>query len=258
VQHHGPARLLTGRERALNLTAMQIIRQQLLTGAAAADDTAVVIDVFRAFTCSSLLLHFGVERLLLEEDPARALELKKSRGFIALGEIDGVMVEGFDFGNSPSQIAAAGEGIFRGRTVVQRTSAGVRGVFAAEKNCRTVYTAGYTTAAALAAVLLRDRPRRVHLVAMGLNGVSPSPEDENCAAYLQHLLDPRSPYDHLAALKEILTHESALKFLRGDRPQFPPADVTYCLQRDLFPSAMKVFDTPDGFELRAVPAESPA
>ena len=71
---------------------MRIYRQQLLEGAYAARDTAVVIDVFRAFTCSAMLLNFGVERLLLEEDPVKVLELKKNHGHLALGEIGGVMV----------------------------------------------------------------------------------------------------------------------------------------------------------------------
>jgi len=48
---------------------MRIYRQQLMSGAAAARDTAIIIDVFRAFTCSAMLLSYGVECLLLEEDP---------------------------------------------------------------------------------------------------------------------------------------------------------------------------------------------
>ncbi len=233
---------------------MLIHHRQLLEGAGEARHTAVIIDVFRAFTCAGILLDYGVARLLLEEDPARVLELKKRFGHLALGEIGGVMVEGFDLGNSPSEIVARGPEFFRGRTVVQRTSAGVRGIFRAVEHCDTVYAGSFTTAGALARRLLADNPPEVHLVAMGENGAKPMPEDQCCANLLHSLLDPGRPYSHLAALREIIPHESAQKFLRGDRPHFPPADVTFCLQRDLFGFAMRVNVTAAGeLELRAVP-----
>ncbi len=231
---------------------MQIHRQQLLTGAAAARDTAIIIDVFRAYTCSSFLLNAGVERVILEEDPERALALKHEHGWLALGEVNGVMVEGFDLGNSPSDIVAAGEKLLRGRTVVQRTSAGVRGAVAAAENCRHVFVGAFTTAAALAAVVRKLNPAQLHIVAMGWNALEPMPEDERCADYIQSLLEPGRPYDHVAALHDILTHESARKFLRGDKPHFPPTDVTWCLMRDLFPWAIRVERTALGLELERV------
>ena len=229
---------------------MQIHRHSLLAGAAECRDTAVIVDVFRAFTCASILLHYGVGRLLLAEDPETALKLKKDKDYLALGEIGGKMVEGFDFGNSPSEITSAGAEFFRAKNVVQRTSAGVRGIFAALGHCGTVYAAGFTTAAALARLIRRENHAEVHIAAMGQDATSVTPEDEQCAAYIQHLLKPGSPYDHPAALHEILSHESARKFLRGDKAHFPPPDVTWCLQRDLFPFAMKVHTAEDGPELR--------
>jgi len=233
---------------------MRIYRQQLLSGAAAARDTAVIIDVFRAFTCSAMLLSLGVECLLLEEDPDKVLGLKKRFGYLALGEIGGVMVKGFDLGNSPSGIAAAGPRYFRGRTAVQRTSAGVRGVFAAAGSCSRVFAAAYTTARAVAGALKRTNPAEVHLVSMGESGTAATPEDEECAAYLHHLLDPGQPYDHFSSIRKILAHESAKKFLRGDKAHFPPADVAWCLQRNVFPFAMEAVPTERGIELRTAAA----
>ena len=229
---------------------MQIHRHSLLAGAAECRDTAVIVDVFRAFTCASILLHYGVGRLLLAEKPETALKLKEEKGYLALGEVGGKMVEGFDFGNSPSEIAGAGAEFFRGKKVVQRTSAGVRGIFATLGRCGTVYAAGFTTAAALARLIRREDHPEVHIAAMGQDAVTVTPEDEQCASYIHHLLEPESPYDHLAALHEILSHESARKFLRGDKAHFPPPDVTWCLQRDIFPFAMQVHPAEDGPELR--------
>ncbi len=228
---------------------MKIHRQQLLTGASSASDTAVIIDVFRAYTCSSFLLHFGVERIILEEDPIRALHLKRENGWLAIGEVNGVMVDGFDLGNSPSDIVSAGYAVLSGKIIVQRTSAGVRGAVAAAEHCRNVFVGAYTTASALARVIQRLEPDQLHLVAMGWNALEPMPEDECCADYIHSLLEPGRPYDHVAAMHGILTHESAQKFLRGDKPQFPPTDVTWCLMRDLFPWAIRAVRSELGLEL---------
>ena len=90
---------------------MKIQRRQFIEGAAKARHSAVIIDVFRAWTCSSFLLHCGVERVVLEQDPARALELKRENNWLALGEVDGIKIKGFDLGNSPTEIIAAGKSI---------------------------------------------------------------------------------------------------------------------------------------------------
>ena len=153
---------------------MKIHRRQFIDGAAKSRHSAVIIDVFRAWTCSSFLLHFGVERIVLEQDPARALELKHENRWLALGEVDGIKIKGFDLGNSPTEIVAAGESKFAGQTVVQRTSAGVRGAFAAADGCANVYAGAYTTAAALARCPAQDPPE-INLVAMGWNGSESTP-----------------------------------------------------------------------------------
>ena len=220
---------------------MEITRHSLLDGARSVSGTAVIIDVFRAFSCAALLHHLGVADLYLEENPDKVLELKSTRGFIALGENEGVMIEGFDLGNSPTEILAREREFFRGKTVVQRTSAGVRGIFAAfESGAERVFAAGYSTAAPLAARIIRANPENVHLVAMGLSGREKTPEDERLGDYLESLLTNGAvEYDHFAALQSILTHESAQKFLRGDRKHYPPTDVTYCLQKDIFDFALE-------------------
>ncbi|MFH1068625.1 MAG: 2-phosphosulfolactate phosphatase [Candidatus Glassbacteria bacterium] len=219
---------------------MIVHRHSLLEGARAALGTAVIVDVFRAFTCASLLLDFDVTELLLAENPEDALRLKRDHGCLALGEVEGVMVEGFDLGNSPADIARSGRDFFAGRKAVLRTSAGVKGVFAAAGRCDRIYAASYTTVSALAKVLKNSGAAEVHIAAMGWSGRNRTPEDEQCARCLHSLLDPAVSYDHASALAEILTHESALKFLRGDKPHFPAADVAWCLQKDLFAFAMKV------------------
>lgn len=219
--------------------SLPILRKSLLSGARQAEGVAVVIDVYRAFTSAALMLHLGAAKLLLLTEPEAVLKLKQEQGYLAVGEVDGAMVSGFDLGNSPSHILAAGRAFFAGRTVAQRTSAGVTGAVAAARRAETVILGSYVTAAAIARHIrrLEPPPPAVSLVAMGNKGRQITPEDEACADYLEHLLAGR-PYDHAAALRRIVEHECTLKFLRGDQVHFPPSDPIYCLQRDLFDFAV--------------------
>jgi len=213
----------------------QILRKSLLTGAREAQGVAVVIDVLRAFTCAAFMVHLGAEKIVLQADPEDILKLKREKGYLAVGEVGGRMVPGFDLGNSPSQIVAAGRDLFAGRTVAQRTSAGVTGAVAAAEHSDLVILGGFVTAGAIARYIQRlsPPPEVVSLVAMGLGGKEPTPDDEICADYIEHLLSGET-YDPAAALQQVVEHECCQKFLRGDRPHFPPTDPVYCLQRDLF------------------------
>lgn len=213
---------------------LQVRRQGLLDGARQAEGVAVVIDVYRAFTSAALMLHLGAEKLLLVAGAEEALDLKRSLGTLAVGEVKGRKVPGFDLGNSPAEVLAAGRALFEGRVVAQRTSAGVQGAVAAARRCDKVFLGSFLTAAATSRAIaaLSPPPRVVSLVPMGLEGRVPMPDDEGCADYLEHLLTGR-PYDHIATLQHIVEHEATKKFLRGDAPHYPPADPIYCLQRDL-------------------------
>jgi 2-phosphosulfolactate phosphatase len=144
-------------------------------------------------------------------------------------------VPGFDLGNSPSRILAAGRDLFAGRVVALRTSAGVTGAVTAGHLASGLILGSYATARAIACHIhrLSPAPEVVSLVAMGNAGTEVTPDDEACADYLEHLFTGRA-YDHVAALRRVVEHECTQKFLRADRAHFPPADPVYCLQRDLF------------------------
>jgi hypothetical protein len=47
-------------------------------------------------------------------------------------------------------------------------------------------------------------------------------------------------YDHNKALSEILSNETAQRFLRADSPHFPAEDTILCLQRDVYDFALRV------------------
>lgn len=215
-------------------SSLRILRKRLLSGAAAAEGIAVVIDVLRAFSSAAYMAYLGAEQIVLMADPEEALRFKSETGALAVGEVGGRRVGGFDLGNSPARIVTAGRGLFAGRTVVQRTSAGVTGAVAAARSAEQVILGSYVTSSATARYLQGlHPPGTVTLIAMGDGGREGTPDDEGCASYLEHLLTG-TPYSHAAALQQILEHECTRKFLRGDQGHFPPADPVYCLQRDLF------------------------
>lgn len=210
-------------------------RKHLLAGAREAEGLAVVIDVYRAFTTAALMMHLGATKIVLMAKPEEVLQFKSETGCVAAGEVGGRMAPGFDLGNSPAAILAAGRNLFAGQVVAQRTSAGVTGAVAASRSAEKVILGSYVTSRAIARYIhgLSPAPGIVSLVAMGMAGREATPDDERCADYIDHLLTGR-PYDHTAALLEIVEHECSQKFLRGDQAHYPPADPIYCLQRDLF------------------------
>jgi 2-phosphosulfolactate phosphatase len=215
---------------------MEIRRLSLLEGAKEASGIAVIIDVFRAFSCEPVLHALGAERVLLEADVDKCLAMRGRA--VLLGELGGEPIEGFDLPNSPYLILRKGAGFFRGRPAVHRSTAGVCGALAAMEQADEVMLTSFMTARATARYIKERRPRCVSIVAMGDHRRVEVPEDLLCADYVDSLLSGR-PYDHLAATDEILNDDSAQKFLRGDQPHYPREDPTLCLQRDLFDFALR-------------------
>ncbi len=105
---------------------MKIEILQLIDGAKKARGLTVVIDVFRAMTVEAFLMSRGVEKLLPVGDVQVAWDYKASHPDALLcGERGGAIIEGFNFGNSPSAVENLD---FTGKTVVHTTSAGTQGI----------------------------------------------------------------------------------------------------------------------------------
>ena len=211
---------------------MEVTHTRLLEGAQTARGVAVIIDVFRAFTCAPLLFSFGIQKSILVSTPEEAFVLKeKNSELVLIGEVGGIPIDGFDLGNSPSEILKKGTAFFEGKTVVQRTSSGVQGVLTALDVADEVLPASYTLAKSTARYILSKQPPRVSLVSMGVALKDIAPEDEWCGRYIAHLLGVND-YNHNEALKEILYNQTTQKFFDPAKPHFPPEDPIMCLQLD--------------------------
>ena len=165
---------------------MEISIHSLLDGAKRAIGTVAVIDVFRAFTTAAVALANGATSIVMVSTVEEALALRDAGvGEVCMGEVQGRAPDGFDFGNSPFEVSGVD---FRGKTIVQRTSAGTQGIVAAS-HAKRLYAASLVTAEATVRAILSGLPDRVSLVAMGDNGVKRTDEDELCTIHLRNRLE---------------------------------------------------------------------
>lgn len=213
---------------------MDVSVLSLENGARQARGAAVIVDVFRAFTCAPLLFELGIAEIRLVARPEEGLALKRENPErILVGEVNGAPIAGYDFGNSPKELLSCRPDRFRGRRAVQRTSSGVQGVLIALEQASPVLLASYVNARATARHLQRLDPPKVTLVAMGRNMRETAPEDELCARYIASLLGA-GDYDHREAMRQLLFSPMTALFTSGRYPYLPAEDALYCLQRDLF------------------------
>lgn len=212
---------------------MIIQRGSLLASAERAQGLPIVIDVLRAFSTSAVFFSLGIKSLILVGSPEEAFALRDQHGYLLAGENNGVKIDGFDFGNSPTELLRTPPERLRGKTVVLRTSAGTQGVVAAMKNTPRVILGSYLMAKSIAAYVRNQNPEIVSIAAMGQRLLETAPEDEACASYLEHLLADK-PYDHFSTIWSCVNTPFIQRCLHGELPHIPPEDVLLCLQRDLF------------------------
>ena len=215
---------------------MKIRIASLLEGAERAEGTAVIIDVFRAFTTAAVAFSRGADKIVLVSEVSEALDLRR-RGLadLCVGEVGGVMPGGFDLGNSPHQLSTAN---VEGKTIAQRTSAGTAGATAAAA-ADGIYAGALVNAGATARALLRDGPELVTLVAMGDDGLARTDEDEQCALYIRNILQGAAP-DHAAVRSLVLSGGHSRKYEDPKLPHFHPGDRDIALRIDEFPFAIAV------------------
>lgn len=223
---------------------MDIQILHLLEGAKNARGMTVIIDVFRAFSLECYIYACGAERII----PVKTVEeafawRKKDPSCILAGERNGIMVEGFDYGNAPSQFQGLD---LSGRTVIHTTSAGVQGLVNASK-ADVILTGSLVNARATADYIKRHDPASVSLVAMGWNAMRDTEEDLLCAEYIKALLEEKD-MPEIHRLADELRYTEGRKFFDPSKPEFPEADFALCTDVDRFDGVIEVLRTEDGFE----------
>jgi 2-phosphosulfolactate phosphatase len=215
---------------------MDIRIESLLTGAAGATGVVGIIDVFRAFSTAAEALAAGASRIVMVGSVEQALALRTSgAGQLCMGEVDGRAPAGFDLGNSPFEVSRID---VRGKTIIQRTSAGTQGITAAH-GAERLFAAALVTAKATARSMRAGHPGRITLVAMGKNAVERTDEDELCALHLRNLLEGREGNTE-AVRQLILAGGEAGRFNDPMRPWLHPEDLEIALDIDRHDFAIRV------------------
>ena len=200
-------------------------------------DTVVVIDVLRSFTTAAVALARGASAIYPVENVSSAAGLAgQMENALSVGAVGGGdPVPGFDFGNSPAQLAGLD---LSGRSLVMSTAAGVRGLQRFH-HARRLYACALVCARATAAAIRADKPGEVCFVITGEWVDRDGDEDIACADYLEALLRGEQPTaEHYA--QRVRDSDFGRRFSAGTWPNLPPADLDLCAQADVFDFAMPV------------------
>ena len=152
------------------------------------------------------------------------------------------MIEGFDYGNSPSQLEHVD---LTGKTVVHTTSAGTQGI-ANAIHADEIIGGSLLTARAIANYIRRKNPETVSLVCMGLMAETPTEEDTLCAKYIQHLLEEK-PFPEFRERLQRLRYTDGAKFFDPNQQSvFPQRDFELCVKYSCAPFVLRLKQDPDG------------
>ena len=213
---------------------MKVKKNDFIPGAVQAQGIVVVIDVFRAFSVACYCFQKGVERIYPVGDIEDALALgRKIQGSVLIGERNGKKLPGFDFGNSPTEIATAD---LHSRIVVHTTHAGTQGLVNAQL-ADDLLTGAFVNAEATAKYIRTKSPELVTLVRMGFHAEISSDEDNLCAEYLECLLLGKE-FDSAEIKSTLRSSPFAERFFDPAKPWNPPSDFDLCLAVNRFDFAI--------------------
>ncbi len=221
---------------------MKIDILEFVEGARQARGIVVIIDVFRAFSVSCYAYDAGAVRIIATEGTEDALAVKKKYiNSILIGERNEKKIEGFDLGNSPTEIIKTD---LRGKTIIHTTSAGTQGLINAV-NADIVITGSFVNSGAIVNYIQNINPPLVSLVAMGYRAVERAEEDMLCAELIAESLTNKNT-DFLNRIND-LQNSSGSRFFRPENIDFsPPTDFFLCTMVNKFNFILKAEQRFDG------------
>jgi 2-phosphosulfolactate phosphatase len=201
---------------------MKIEISEFVEGARKARGLAVIIDVFRAFSVECYASDAGANKIIATGEVSRAFELKKNYKLSVLaGERNEKKIEGFDFGNSPTEILKAD---LTGKILIHTTTAGTNGLINAE-NAEEIISGSFVNAQAVAGYIRNSGIKHISLVAMGYRARESAEEDLLCAEYIKSMLEGKK--------EDFKKRISDLRFTSGKR-FFEPANIGFSPPTDFF------------------------
>lgn len=221
---------------------MKINILEFAEGARRATGLTVIIDVFRAFSVACYALDAGAISYITCSSVEEAFNLKKKyRKAILIGERNERKIEGFDLGNSPTEILTAD---LDDRIVIHTTTAGTMGLANARAATQLV-TGSLVNAGSVIEYIKRTGAKEVSLVAMGYRGETSADEDLLCAEIIAAGLRNETTdfTKRIAALKD----GPGKRFFLPENIEFsPPSDFFLCTMADRFSFVIKATPRHDG------------
>lgn len=211
-------------------------KREILQTCSRATGLVVVIDVIRAFTTAAFAFGAGAKSITLVSTVEEAISLRnRTPDSLIMGEVGGLPVEGFDYGNSPSALLDAD---LKKYHLIQRTSSGTQGAVNSF-NADILLASSFCCARATADYIKRLTPEVVTFVNTGLGFVGHGEEDLACSEYLEALLKDEEP-DPEPYLKRVTESRSGLTFADPEKPMFPWEDIECCIDLNRFDFTMKI------------------
>ncbi len=169
---------------------------------------AIVVDALRASATITLLLHRGASEVIVVKEVAEAHDYRRAHpDALLVGERGGLKVDGFDLGNSPSEIQRAD---VRGKQVAFTSTTGAQRMVdcLGASSILVGTTINATAVARRAAALARDAEVPIVIIPAGLATNPDMLEEEDwlgavvLAAYMDIPLSPasESPFEHFQQL----------------------------------------------------------
>jgi 2-phosphosulfolactate phosphatase len=190
----------------------------------------VIIDVFRAFSLECYLYANNAKLIIPVLEISEAWSLKeKNPDFLLIGERNEIMVEGFNFGNSPFHILKEN---FSGKTIIHTTSAGTQGIINA-KGANEIITGSFVNVGAIIRYILKSKSQKVSLVCMGYSALSKTEEDTLCAEYIYNQLNGNE-MDFNKIVDKIRKTSGQRFFDRSKAGYNPKEDFDLCLDLNRF------------------------
>lgn len=194
-----------------------------IQGAKNADGLVVVIDILRAATVEAYLFSIGVTSIIPVSTAEEAFLLKRQHpDYILVGENYGIKIEGFDYGNSPTELLKVD---LKNKVVVHRSTRGTQGLVNATKASELIF-GSFVTCSAIVTYAHKKKIKKVSIVAM-------DEEDSLFSDYLEKsLLGQKTNIDQV---KEALySHPNVKYYFDTQKEAFPRADIDLALQVNKF------------------------
>ncbi len=200
----------------------------------AAAPTGVVIDVIRATSTICQALATGYERVVCAAEVEDARALSALGGVTLGGERLGLLIDGFDLGNSPREYLTV-----RTPTLAMSTTNGTRAIVTAAERCERVVIASLLNLAAVIEAA-RDHGDDVAIFCAGVKGSFALDDSDVAGRIVAELGDDRSDAAEAAA-RLAASYPTALEAFRASRsgrnlinhgPELE-ADIPYCARESV-------------------------